>query len=332
MDHQRLHNEATNTRKHDDTGPVLLSVSDMLPAFLDHLRVEENRSPGTVQRYHSHIQRFLSEVGDSPVTETTTERLAYFKRRLLDAKLSAATMAAILSCLRTFLTYLREVHQLPVYDPSRIRRPKIPKREVAYLTKEEIQAFFKAIPTTTLSGLRDRALIEILYASSMRISEALSLNRNQINWELREAHIIGKGNKPRKVYFTEDALTWLRDYLSYRHDDHLALFLVQSDLPKRLEAHGTWRRFRRYATRAGLGKRVYPHMLRHTMATTLLANGCPIGHIKALLGHEHLTTTCKYYLGIISDAEANAAHGKYISYKTEASQETDGKGHGSENT
>jgi site-specific recombinase XerD len=213
MDHQRLHNEATNTRKHDDTGPFLLSVSDMLPAFLDHLRVEENRSPGTVQRYHSHIQRFLSEVGDSPVTETTTERLAYFKRRLLDAKLSAATMAAILSCLRTFLTYLREVHQLPVYDPSRIRRPKIPKREVAYLTKEEIQAFFKAIPSTTLSGLRDRALIEILYASGMRISEALSLNRNQINWELREAHIIGKGNKPRKVYFTEDALTWLRDYL-----------------------------------------------------------------------------------------------------------------------
>jgi integrase/recombinase XerD len=185
-----------------------------------------------------------------------------------------------------------------VYDPARIRRPKIPTREVAYLTKEEIQTFFQAIPTATLSGLRDRALIEMLYTSGMRISEALSLNRNQINWALREAHIIGKGNKPRKVYFTDEALTWVRKYLSYRHDDHPALFLVQSDLPKRLEAHGTWRRFRRYAKRAGLGKHVYPHMLRHTMATTLLANGCPIGHIKALLGHEHLRTTCQYYLGI----------------------------------
>jgi len=81
----------------------------------------------------------------------------------------------------------------------------------------------------------------------------------------------------------------------------------------------------------GLSKRVYPHMLRHAMATTLLANSSPVGHIKALLGHEHLTTTCKYYLGIISDAEARAAHGKYISYKTEGSQETDGNLQGSEN-
>jgi integrase/recombinase XerD len=307
-------------------------VSEMLPVFLDHLRVEENRSQGTIQRYRSHIRRFLSDVGDYPVTEITSERLSYFKRRLLDAKLSPATMAAILSCLRTFLKYLREVHQLPVYDPARIRRPKIPTREVAYLTKDEIQSFFEAIPTATLSGLRDRALIEILYATGMRISEALSLNRNQINWALREAHIIGKGNKPRKVYFTEDALNWLRDYLSYRHDDLPALFVIQSDQLKRLEAHGTWRRFRRYAKRAGLGKRVYPHMLRHTMATTLLANGCPIGHIKALLGHEHLSTTCKYYLGMISDAEAKAAHGKYISYKTEKGQQTDGPLQGSENT
>ena len=263
MDHQRLHNDATKGRKHDDTGPILLSVSEMLPAFLDHLRVEENRSQGTVRRYHSHIQRFLSEVGDSPVTEITAERLSYFKRRLLDAKLSAATMAAILSCLRTFLKYLRDVHQLPVYDPSRIRRPKIPKREVEYLTKEEIQSFFKAIPTTTLSGLRDRALIEILYASGMRISEALSLNRNQINWEQREAHIIGKGNKPRKVYFTEDALKWLREYLSYRHDDHPALFLVQSDLPKRLrrtapgDGFGVMPRVRDWETRVSAHAAAY---------------------------------------------------------------------------
>jgi integrase/recombinase XerD len=127
-----------------------------------------------------------------------------------------------------------------------------------------------------------------------------------------------------------EVLNWLREYLSYRPDTHPALFLIQRDEPKRLEAHGTWRRFRRYAKRAGLGKRVYPHMLRHTMATTLLANGCPIGHIKALLGHEHLSTTCNFDLGIISDAEAKAAHEKYISYQPQGGQETDGKKPGSE--
>jgi integrase/recombinase XerD len=331
MDYQLPDHDASRVQPQPKSSTTNRLVSEMLPAFLDHLRVEENRSSGTLHRYQSHLRRFLTEVGDWPVGDITSERLSYFKRRLLDAKLSPATMAAMLSGLRTFLKYLRDVHHLPVYDPARIRRPKIPRHEVAYLTKEEIQCFFQAIPTATLAGLRDRALIEILYASGMRISEALSLNRNQINWELREAHIIGKGNKPRKVYFTDEALTWLREYLSCRHDDHPALFVIQSDRPKRLEAHGTWRRFRRYGQQAGLGKRVYPHMLRHTMATTLLANGCPIGHIKALLGHEHLTTTCRYYLGIISDAEAKAAHGKYISYKTTAGQETDEKPQGSEN-
>jgi len=297
MDHQRLHNSAIEAPTRADTEPLLRSISDMLPAFLDHLRVEENRSLGTLHRYHSHLQRFLKEVGDGPVGEITSERLSYFKRRLLDARLSPATMAAMLSCLRTFLKYLRDVQQLPVYDPARIRRPKIPKHEVAYLTKDEIQRFLQSIPTNIFTGLRDRALIEILYTSGMRISEALSLDRRQIDWAKQEARIAGKGKKPRKVYFTEEALRWLQDYLADRHDDHPALFVIQSDQPKRLEAHGIWRRFRRYATRAGLSKRVYPHMLRHTMATTLLANGCPIGHIKALLGHEHLTTTCKYYLG-----------------------------------
>jgi integrase/recombinase XerD len=331
MDDHTPHNSATEAPKHHEIASTLPLISFMLPAFLDHLRVEENRSPGTLHRYHSHIQRFLTEAGDCSVGEISSEQLSFFKRRLLDARLSPATMAAMLSCLRTFLKYLREVHQLPVYDPARIRRPKIPKHEVAYLTKDEVQRFLQSIPTHTFTGLRDRALIEILYASGMRISEALSLDRQQIDWEKQEARIIGKGKKPRKVYFTQGALRWLQDYLAYRHDDHPALFIIQSDQPKRLEAHGTWRRFRRYATRAGLSKRVYPHMLRHTMATTLLANGCPIGHIKALLGHEHLTTTCKYYLGIISDAEAKAAHGKYISYKTETSQETDGPLQGSEN-
>jgi site-specific recombinase XerC len=89
-------------------------ISELLPLFLDYLHVEDNRSPGTLHRYRSHMQRFLSEVGDCAVGEITSERVSYFKRRLLDAKLSPATMAAMLSGLRTYLKYLREVHQLPV--------------------------------------------------------------------------------------------------------------------------------------------------------------------------------------------------------------------------
>ena len=285
-------------------------VSEMLPAFLDHLRVEEHRTTATLIRYESHIQKFITTVGDCPITGISSEKLSIYKRRLMDESLAPATMAAMLSGLRSFLRYLKEVRGFPVYDPEKVRRPKIPKHEVEYLTKEEVQRFFNAIPTHTQAGLRDRALAEVLCITSMRIAEALSLNRAHIDWETRMAQIIGKGNKPRKVYFTNSALARIRQYLDIRHDDHLALFVTQGDNAIRLNAQGTWKRFHRYAKQAGIGKRVYPHMLRHTMATTLLANGCPIGHIRALLGHEHLTTTCKYYLGIIAEKDVKAAHAK----------------------
>ena len=307
-------------------------VSDLLPDFLAYLRVEEQCTSDTLLRYQKHIQAFLMSAGDSPVGAINSEKLSVYKRHLLDRGLSAATIATMLSGLRSFLRYLRDMRGLATYDPAKVRRPAIPKREVDYLSKDEVQRFLDAIPTHTYAGLRDRALAEVLCASGMRIAEALGLDRQQIDWEAREARIIGKGNKQRKVYFSDTALEWLHRYLQSRHDDEAAVFLTQGDPPQRMRAQGTWKRFHRYAQRAGLNKQVYPHMLRHTMATTLLANGCPIGHIRTLLGHEHLTTTCKYYLGVMSDAEAKGAHARYLSYQPETGEKTDVKKTGRENT
>ena len=182
-------------------------------------------------------------------------------------------------------------------------------------TSEEVQRFLDAIPTQTYAGLRDRALAEVLCASGMRIAEALGLDRQEIDWEAHEAQIIGKGNKQRKVYFTDTALDWLHRYLQSRHDDHAAVFVTQGETSTRLRAQSTWRRFHRSTQRAGLTKQVYPHMLRHTMAATLLANGCLIGHIRTLLGHEHLTIMCRYYLGVMSNSEAKGTHARCLSYQ-----------------
>jgi site-specific recombinase XerD len=154
----------------------------------------------------------------------------------------------------------------------------------------------------------------------MRISEALSLNRSDIDWETGEAHIIGKGGKQRRVYFSDAALEWIRRYLAHRHDDEPAVFTAQGLTPRRLAPGDAWRQFQRHSLRAGLSKRVYPHMLRHTMATTLLANGCPIGHIQKMLGHQRLTTTCQYYLGVMSDAEVKAAHRRYLVYRIDPAE------------
>jgi len=316
------------TKESEEQG---IHVLEVLPAFLDYLRIEENRNAMTLARYQYYIERFTREIGDCRVEAIDGELVTLYKRSLLNAGLSAATMSGMLSCLRTLLRYLRDIRKLEVYDPEKVRRPKIPKREVEYLSNEEVQRFVRAIPTRTVPGLRDRTLVEVLCSSGMRISEALSLNRDSIDWEAGEAKVIGKGSKERKVYFSEGTTEWMRRYLERRWDDDPALFVTTGYEPRRLGAEGTWRRFRRYSRRAGLGRDVYPHMLRHTMATMLLMNGCPIGHIRTLLGHSHLATTCRYYLGKMSDAEAKAAHRKYLSYAVKSDESNDSEP-GTENT
>jgi integrase/recombinase XerD len=151
----------------------------------------------------------------------------------------------------------------------------------------------------------------------MRISEALSLNRTDIDFERREARIIGKGRKQRTVFFTDRALSWLTRYFAARSDHHPAAF-VTIDCSARLGRTDIWRPFKQHQRFSGITKRVTPHLLRHTAATQLLFNGCPIGHIKEILGHERLETTCRYYLGLDHRA-AKAAHQKFLHYRSEES-------------
>jgi site-specific recombinase XerD len=130
--------------------------------------------------------------------------------------------------------------------------------------------------------------------------------------ESREAKIVGKGNKQRVAFFTRRAVFWLQQYLATRQDQHPALFVCQSGR-SRLKRDDIWRPFDRYRRLAGINKPVTPHLLRHTAATQLLFNGCPIGHIKEILGHERLETTCRYYLGLDRRA-AKEAHERYLTY------------------
>ena len=144
------------------------------------------------------------------------------------------------------------------------------------------------------------------------LSEVLSQNRDQLDFQNGEAKIIGKGSKERVVFFTDRALDWVRRYLSTRTDQNAALFAT-TDGERRLKRPDVWRPFARQRALAKIQKRVTPHLLRHTAATQLLFNGCPVGHIKEILGHERLETTCRYCLGLDHRA-AKAAHAKYLNY------------------
>ncbi len=162
-----------------------------------------------------------------------------------------------------------------------------------------------------LRWLGFRALVEVLLGTGMRISEALSVKRTDVKFDTGEARIIGKGNKERIVFFTPRSLAWIKEYISRRSDNSEWLFVIPGG--KQTDINTVHTRFRRIRARSGLLKAVTPHILRHTCATTLLFNGCPIGFIKEVLGHDRLETTCKYYLGVDKTA-AKAAHRQYLTF------------------
>ena len=298
-----------------------LTIGMLAPLFLEWTRYEMRRAPSTVQRYGEALQWVIRDIGDQPVTGLHLGHLLTLRRKMEARGCREARIAAILHGLRAFLKFCREVARVPTLSAREIRVPRIPRRDVVYLTHEEVQRLVDAIiapdaswEEVPLTRLRFRALVEVLLGTGARISEVLSLNRHDIHRERKEAKIVGKGNKERMLYFTDRSLLWLDRYLSRRWDDDDALFVTQGDPPRRLRQRDRIKdTFAVYRRRAGLTKPVSPHILRHTMATTLLFNGCPIGHIKELLGHERLDTTCRYYLGLDRRA-ARTAHEQFLTY------------------
>jgi len=153
-------------------------------------------------------------------------------------------------------------------------------------------------------------LVEVLLGTGMRISEALSLNRQDIDWERKEAKIIGKGNKQRRVFFTDRSLYWIQRYLKLRQDSHEAIFITRYPF-HRLKREDVWRFFDRHRRMARIEKKLTPHILRHTVATNLMFSGCPLAHIKEILGHARIDTTFRYYLGVDQE-KAKEAHQHYL--------------------
>jgi len=285
-------------------------ISELAEDFLEYARYELNFSPQTIIKYRDSLRCFARDIGDKPATELDVQDFVRLKKAMMERGLSEARISGVVFAVRSFLNYCRDFLKLETLDPKQIRPPKRVRREVIFLSKEEIEAFINSINIKTWNGFRFRVLVEVLLGTGMRIGETLSLNRKIIDWEKREAKIVGKGNKERRVFFTERALSWIQKYLEKRHDSHEAIFIT-SGAPRRLRREDIWRYFRYHREKAKISKKITPHILRHTVATNLVFNGCPIVHIKEILGHEKLDTTCKYYLGVDRE-QAKRAHKKFL--------------------
>ena len=291
--------------------------SELFPYWLAHLKHERRFSDSTIRSYRISMKVVIREIGDIPPQKLNQMHVLHIKTRCAERDNNPNTVKLRIHALRSFLVFCQLTLNLEVLNPKTIKAPKIPKRDVVFLTPKEVQQYVSGIPIRKSSGefhmvwLRFRTLVEVLLGTAMRISEALSLERSSINFETGETTIIGKGNKERMVFFSPRALGWVKEYLSKRTDRKDVLFL---SFGRPMTCENARAYFARFQEMSGLMKKVTPHILRHTAATTLLHNGCPIGYIKEILGHEDLMTTCKYYLGT-DKRGAKKAHVQYLDYE-----------------
>lgn len=290
--------------------PPKNEIEQQTKDFLEHLEIALNRSPRTLDSYARTLAAFFTwgEIaipGDITAEKVRGYRL-YLNRKsnLRGGTMKKNTQAYHAIVLRTFLKYLAK-NDVAVLPAEKIEVGKVPDRQVDFLEYEEVERLMQAVEGQDVKRLRDKAILELLFSSGLRVSELIGLDRVHVNLDKSEFSVRGKGSKLRIVFISETAKEALGHYLGKRADVDPALFvsypkqgLVNRVNAKResmrLTARSVQRLVKYYATKAGILKNVHPHTLRHSFATDLLVNGADIRSVQAMLGHASITTTQIY--------------------------------------
>ena len=310
-----------------------MDISELVADFSESLEIEKGRSTKTVENYGLYLSRFIDLITEdfegqemikpSDITPEVLRRFRLKLNRFSDnqnkERLSALTQSYHLIALRGFFKYLAK-RGIKSLDPSLIDLPRAAKKQVTFLHFDEIERLLAEIPLDTESGLRDRAIIELLFSGGLRVSELCSLNRDSINLERREFMVRGKGKKDRPIFIDKSTAECIEDYLNMRTDTLPALFLNNSANQQIPSTSGDFRRLtprsierivQKYTRLAGITKHVTPHTMRHSFATDLLMNGADIRSVQSLLGHANISTTQIYTH--ITDPHLKEVHEKFHS-------------------
>ncbi len=257
-----------------------------LQAFLSGMQLR-GRSPHTIANYRVILTLFLRWLGDKPLPEVATADIRRWLMEERQPRNKPTTVAHDVVVLRSFFRWLHREEYLDRDPAARIDVPRVDQRLPKYLTHEQIERLREACRKP-----RERAILEMLYSTGCRVSELVGMNRRDVDWHAMEVKVYGKGGKERVVQFSTVAAMWLRRYVATRDDAHPALFL--SNFKRRISKASVERLIRVLGQRAGLEVRVWPHALRHTAATHLLAADVPLQVIQELLGHTSPATTQRY--------------------------------------
>ncbi|MFV2073211.1 MAG: site-specific tyrosine recombinase XerD, partial [Thermoanaerobaculales bacterium] len=264
--------------------------------YLAHLAVERNLSPRTIESYTRDLRQFAAWLDREGLTLDGVERatLRNYLGRRRDQGLAARSAARALSTLRSFFRFMVHTGALTADPTANLRSPSLWQTVPHALTEDEIDALLGAPDTGSTLGLRDRAMIETLYATGLRVSELVGLTVDRLRLDPGFVRVLGKGSKERLVPLGGSAIAWLDDYLQRARPELNRRRLPELFLNHRggiLTRQGFWKILRGHAVRAGITAPLSPHVVRHSFATHLVEHGADLRAVQMMLGHASLTTT-----------------------------------------
>lgn len=285
-----------------------MTLSALVTDFLEYLELEKNASQLTIKNYDHYLKRFLSFAKDIEPKDIDLKLirsyrlyLSRYSDPLTKKSLKRITQNYFMIALRAFLKYLAR-QDIETLSPEKVELGDQEPRPLKILADGELKQLLDAPNLTKKEGLRDRAILETLFSTGLRVSELANLNRDSINLGRREFGIIGKGGKERVVFLSDGAVEFIEKYLSFRKDSFKPLFIrfqgkvdPSSDgLSMRLTPRSIERIVEKYVKKVGLSVKATPHTLRHSFATDLLMNGADIRSVQEMLGHSNISTTQIY--------------------------------------
>jgi len=289
-----------------------MDLNSLTSQFLEHLEIEKGCSAGTIRAYNHYLKRFCNWLAENHFTARPEDidlklvaryrlYLAHLRNRN-GVALKPISQSYHVIALRSFLRYLVVQRDIATLSPGKIQLPKQASRSVSFLDSERVTRLLNSPQISNKLGLRDKAMLETLFSTGLRVSELVGLNRDQIDLQREEFGVKGKGNKPRVVFLSDTAVQWIKRYLESRRDHFKPLFIrysgavhTEKDGEKmRLTARSVQKIVTKYAKRCGFPIKVTPHTLRHSFATDLLIGGADLRSVQEMLGHESIRTTQVY--------------------------------------
>lgn len=294
------------------------SLPALIEQFLNHHRIELASSPLTIRNYSHYLSRFISWLTEQKISSPRSEaglnlslisvdnirKYRLYLSKLGDGRggqLSQKTQGYHIIAIRSFLKWLNK-NDYEVLAAEKLDLPKLRERQVAFLTGEQVDRLLAAPSMSSIVGKRDKAILELLFSTGLRVSELTKLNREQIDFGRREFGITGKGGRARVVFLSARAAEWISLYLAGRHDHYTPLFVRHKgkidasveDEKMRLTPRSVQRLVKKYSKKVKIPVEVTPHVLRHSFATDLLVAGADLRSVQEMLGHKNVATTQIY--------------------------------------